>query len=503
MPPSDERGALPPHIRDILNAYVKRHAHGVSMEAVQRADAGGQTFRFDPSDWDRDLDPMSMFTAAISSSRLGYDLEYVKAVRKDDEAALGAGDERAGDQGSVIAGTDTRVTVAPANDAEKDGDSYVEAAKRLLNEKRHIRLASIQESLEISGQADCEAPELTVQPVTLTAEILEEKSVPGQTIVELAQGGLMANYDASAEDRIIARRVAALQSAFKEQADFIVFPEFSLPAGQVSQSNKGPVDAVVQDHSAVGRKIFEQALDQDYYPKNEPFVVFGSAHCGASGFNVGVIHPGALGRDGWKIERVREDLAGSRREVRTDRRTKVERGPTSQAKLFPARRAGEKTAVPIDPTFRIYQQQDVGYVAVLICSDAIDLNQVMRIVDINERNGWPGRINMVLVPAFNFSHKLLYSCSALSYAAQTVVAVVNASGDFKKHPVFEDNSLMRSEIFICGKDLEKLVEQDIVTVKQGENNIVYYDINMFKVSDIVKRNKNKFDKNTQIQSGTA
>lgn len=159
----------------------------------------------------------------------------------------------------------------------------------------------------------------------------------------------------------------------------------------------------------------------------DTFLFLGSYRCPITLYNVGMVAPrGALAR------LLQMEITGRRltrdKLPEPTRETKPVSVPIAHRKRFPAKRANEHTRVPPDNQFRVFGTP-VGRVAVLICSDVVDLNQFLFIVRYNDSMGKADRINYVLVPSYNNSSSLVAMCKQLSEIAAVTVMIVNANAN--------------------------------------------------------------------------
>ena len=165
-------------------------------------------------------------------------------------------------------------------------------------------------------------------------------------------------------------------------------------------------------------------------------------------------------------------------------------GPIVHRKRFPARRAGERARVPDDHTFRTYFHP-LGRICVLICSDAIDINQFLNIIRYNEEAG-PlslNRIFMVIVPTFNQSTFLLDACKDLSALARTNVLVTNALGTLQipGNPPYTEK-LIEGEFFFDGRPLGYLMEKGVATyVPSSDPTVQVFDLNIKFQRDVIRQ----------------
>lgn len=335
----------------------------------------------------------------------------------------------------------------------------------------NIRIALIQPFLRVVGQVGVPNP--------YEADLIVSD-----------EASLVVSSGRDATERMSKQRAQQLSQALKSKADIIVVSELGMPCELSQQgfvSMGGSEEEALQQHAASASKLLERAKSISK-SKQEAFIVFGSAHCLETHYNIATIYPGSYANEGWLKKRARElPIAGKSKRV-----SKIEgTGPISQVKVFPARRAGEMVKLPCDPVFRLYRHS-IGRIAVLVCSDVIDLNQFIRIVNINSCNEGVDRINMVLVPSFNMSRFLTDTCKNLSAAASTIVVVVNARGEFATESVYGSKALEPSQIFFDGHPKESLEHAKIIRkLEVGGDDIDIYDIDILKIYDIIVKTAKK------------
>lgn len=299
------------------------------------------------------------------------------------------------------------------------------------------------------------------------------------------KGILVPRYDhVSATMR--AHVVAKLGEAIKAKADAIVFPEFGLPPVDLSDIFPNPrdFDPFDLEHQKEVDKRFEQSADAmlkeacqsiGHDPSTPPFIFYGSMHCQRSRYNIGVVSPGSPFEQSYVLAAERGNPITS--EVKTKPPKDTPRtGPLVHKKRFPARRAGEAARVPGGLGFRLYPSR-IGLIAVIICSDVIDLNQFYYIVSHNQKADpmtHYDRIGLVIVPAYNHSELLLTTCRDLSALAQTTVFVGNAIGQLPTPNKLHTFSMPPSAIFQGGSKQSELEAVGIVETR-SRLGVHYYD----------------------------
>ena len=125
-------------------------------------------------------------------------------------------------------------------------------------------------------------------------------------------------------------------------------------------------------------------------------------------------------------------------------------------KLVSATKAGEIIARPSEIDVKYYDTV-LGRIAVLICVDAYDPTVILSLInpELNRHSSKRGNKNnsldFVLVPAYNYSPKLYYSCQVLSMIAQCTVLLVDTCNHFSENPRAENLKTECTELFICGR----------------------------------------------------
>jgi hypothetical protein len=312
--------------------------------------------------------------------------------------------------------------------------------------------------------------------------------------------GILVPRDSNVRDTMRDHVVKNLSRALEEEADAIVFPEFALPPVDLSAvfpdiRDFNPFDPA---HQAKVDREFEGSAtsirDEACAAANRktsqvPFIFYGSMHCQRSRYNIGVVSPGRPFEQKYVLAAERGNPITSETSVIPEQVLRT--GPVVHKKRFPARRVGEAARVPGGLGFRLYPSK-IGCIAVLICSDAIDLNQFWYVVRHNQQAdaiNSADRIGLVVVPSYTHSDLLHTNCKDLSALAQTTVFVGNATGKLKTQNVLYEHSMPSSEIFQSGRDEGELSRSEIVqtTTKQG---VRYYE---FKpTSEVCRRDWSDF-----------
>ncbi len=147
--------------------------------------------------------------------------------------------------------------------------------------------------------------------------------------------------------------------------------------------------------------------------------------------------------------------------------------------------------------FRLYRHP-LGLISVLICSDALDINQFSNIVRFNndaDNKEENERIFMVMIPAYNFSKILLDACRDLSLSARTNVLVTNASGESNlSRSSVRRKSLPPSELYFMGRPSSELVDSDvgIISKESKTGDLWVIDIDLRKQAEILDKTKADF-----------
>ncbi|MEL6687879.1 MAG: hypothetical protein AAFP97_09680 [Pseudomonadota bacterium] len=228
-------------------------------------------------------------------------------------------------------------------------------------------------------------------------------------------------------------------------SDIILFPEFAFPQSVIFQ-------AISQDQNPDVHKRMNDAIREEFEAGlslngslSDCFVFLGSYHCRKTFYHNGVLLPTGMREKNLEKRSVTHYLSDAYSSIKTDTIDPLVFLP----KRFPARRAGEQINVPVGNKLQIYRKK-FGNIAVLVCSDALDLNQVTAVVNHNRTSG-PHRIDYVLIPSFNRSPQLLYAARELSLLASCMVLVCNVAGKHKNITNVVKN-LPPSKVFVCGSD---------------------------------------------------
>lgn len=290
-------------------------------------------------------------------------------------------------------------------------------------------------------------------------------------------------------------RVSELSDALKNFKgsencpDIICFPEFSYPPPletrtyarmTTANSEEEKLDYLQDNASAVARdrairntyfdrtsygrnrENFETKILEELRDKNDPFVLMGTFHCPFDYYNTGVVFP--MGGD---IES---------RDVRLATRTKGKSGhsdpvnvkinpPLLYRKKFPSRRLEEYIRVPSNNDFQTFVFKDI-HIAVVICSDVLDLNQVYNFARLKDSRKNSRPIDIILVPTYNYSNEHVSMCRELSFLTNSFVVMVNANDKLRnenddRRDVKKLGDSLNSDVFLSGFSISdfKLMSQ--------------------------------------------
>lgn len=261
-------------------------------------------------------------------------------------------------------------------------------------------------------------------------------------------------------------RSGELLAALRAKPDIICYPEFAYPppalgrtyaeSGEMTSAYSTDASSrnEYMDRSSYGRNRhnYETEIKKLIKTENQPFLFLGSYHCPFDFYNIGVVFP--LGSDDTtfrvKTESSELDDDGKRKVAAPEY---IVAPPVLYRKRFPARRVQEFARVPSNMEFHTYRIDGV-HIALMICSDVLDLNQCFNLARINKTGNEAERIDIILVPAFNRSAKLASMCRELSFLTGATVVFVNANDCL--------SDFSRSDVFVCGfsrADLQALGEK--------------------------------------------
>lgn len=230
------------------------------------------------------------------------------------------------------------------------------------------------------------------------------------------------NYDADNEKRFsragwVSERLNALDVALSQGAQIITFGETDFPPLGTNLEEESYLTKLQARIDAVERPVF---------------LVAGTRH---DHFEHSECHNRA---------RILVNSA-----LQSLKRTDLENGPILHSKLYSAERAGEKISVPTRPRVRYYETV-LGNIAVLICVDAYSPAVLMSALASRAIRG-RDQIDFILVPSYNESPKLYYSCQVLSLLSGSVVVLADACSQRNDKPA-------ETAIFIGGRLFSDLLD---------------------------------------------
>jgi len=244
-----------------------------------------------------------------------------------------------------------------------------------------------------------------------------------------------------------------LCDAYALNPDVVVLPEFAFPQLIELQGVYGESD--VEQAKRLGSVLKTKFKDtMNLKNADQVFGVLGTFHCRRALLNQAVVAPSGCDPVKYEKQIIEHTMSDAIAGYTIDEVT----APLLIAKRFPARRAGEQTRVPPTMECRIFEEA-FGNIAVLVCSDVLDLNQFNSIV-LHNRTAGPEAISLVTVPAYNRSPELNDACRELSYLAGCCVLVVNSEGrHFNRDGV--RRALPDSKFFIGGIDFTPTSEREV------------------------------------------
>jgi predicted amidohydrolase len=202
-----------------------------------------------------------------------------------------------------------------------------------------------------------------------------------------------SRYDRNDQARWIAENQNAINRALSKGADIVCLGEFDFP----------PVDPNREAESSAANEKYRRWITSRLVRGGRPAIVFaGSSHQWqeAGCTNIGETFIAEPNHEGKIVVR----------HLRYEKR-------------IAAKNQGEilLETMPIHPYFAT----SLGKVAVLICMEAFDPAMVMSVF---ANSSSYNRLDVILVPSYNRSRKLLRSCQQLSSLANCIVVYVNALG---------------------------------------------------------------------------
>lgn len=276
-------------------------------------------------------------------------------------------------------------------------------------------------------------------------------------------------------------RLSELNAALSTDPHVICFGEFAFPPVarqehpgwniegiRTSVARHGAYEAAILERLKKHKRDNEERLEDDAsLDLPTPFVHLGSYHCLMTLYNVGVSYP-------WGSDTSLQDCKITREDFTTEDGAKISfekiAAPILQRKRYPARKIQEHTRIPATRNFDIYAMP-FGKVAMLICSDVIDVNQFLSVVRYNRTSRNQPPIDFILVPSFNYSKMLPQMCRELSFLANATVVLVNANPKDPKNPP-ANADIPATDVFCCGRSFDELerasAEFDIAPVIKRE-----------------------------------
>ncbi len=383
-----------------------------------------------------------------------------------------------------------------APDDPKSFLSYEKQCRLNLFTRTSLSLDRVE--FDLSGpQQDRQLPE-RVKLALISSSILgpyrrnvdgQKEEVPGEEI-DLASADrgsrkimrTPAAYNPAAWKK---KRLEEFRVALENKADIVCFPEFAYPQPPNRRDrDQYKVRRAYGDHVAdFEERIRTEIRDiEDYTEFTAPFICLGSYHCPEDYFNLGVVYPYGAKSENLEGKVIKRSLLDpSVTETAFDETFNT---PLLHRKRYPARRMGETARIPNEVEFYTYRRHGLR-IAILICSDVVDLNQFMNLIRLNSVRRDNNPIDLILVPSYNNSPIMRSMCRELSFLASTMVAYVNAN------PTIPD-SFPGTEFFTCGQDSEELkdlerAESKVLTVEDfpacdGKSSIKIIDLSTEAVS---------------------
>ncbi|MCP4934760.1 MAG: hypothetical protein GY927_11280 [bacterium] len=249
-------------------------------------------------------------------------------------------------------------------------------------------------------------------------------------------------------------RLAHLETCLDNGANIICLGEFDFP----------PVQHGV-DHASFEKAILEKINARDY----PVFVVAGSRH--------------EYNKDDETCVNVARIIVNRNlKDVVTSRELN---NVFLHNKIVPATKVGEIISPPNSIDVKYYDTK-IGRIAVLICVDAYNPTLMFSLIDpqLYKRGGTlrgePDQLDFILVPAYNFSPKLYYSCQVLSLLCRCTVLLVDACCQWTGATELK---CLEAELFFNGRSFsdrrkdndelgEKIYEEDKVHIWQLKKNFL-------------------------------
>lgn len=162
-------------------------------------------------------------------------------------------------------------------------------------------------------------------------------------------------------------------------------------------------------------------------------------------------------------------------------------------KIVPATKVGEVLSPPSTIEAKYYDTK-LGRIAVLICVDAYNPTLMFSLIDpklykrTGSLHGEPDRLDFILVPSYNFSPKLYYSCQVLSMMCNCTVLLVDACSNWTGAKELRREE---SELFFNGRSFSDRRNQDdeIGERKLNEDRVKVWSLkkNFLRAAEAEKR----------------
>ena len=288
------------------------------------------------------------------------------------------------------------------------------------------------------------------------------------------------------------RTVLKLSQKLDVEPDIVCFPELSYPPpSNRTYSRIEPTtyrEELVNtyfDRSSYGRNRddYEKRMIGLLNGHGEPFTFLGSFHCPFDFYNIGIIYP--LGA---RTHTLKAEASGKYLDDHSTDNKPIQwklSPPILYRKRFPARRLNEFTRVPSNFEFHTYSVSGLR-MGVMICSDVLDANQLLNVARVNAFGTVHNKIDVIMVPSYNESPRLVSMCRELSYLARNIVVYVNAN-DQKVTSDEEPSPIPKSTIFVAGFEPHELQQLgaksasiliDQVSESVGEGRVILTRLNM-------------------------
>lgn len=340
--------------------------------------------------------------------------------------------------------------------------NFRESSSRTVKDE-HVKVALVSSPVAGPRKLDADPADLTLERYKKERQLLFRQKVDGQRYLFTPYDFFVSEnseVDNTAVDQPNAKynpdswikwRARELRKALSRNPDIVCFPEFSAPPPLRSVDGLGyrsPAhsDTVLQDYI---RKISNEIDDAAHRlgVEYKPFICAGTYHCPTEYYNTALIFPAGSKVGPQEASLLSQKISEDEESLEISLEV-----PVIHRKMYPARRMGEEARIPARNQFYTYSAFGLQ-LAVLICSDILDLNQTMHLARISAlRPERPEGLHVVLIPCYNVGTTFLSFCQELSFVAACVVVVVNANSDF---PEFSSSS-----VFVCGYSLDRLSNLD-------------------------------------------